>query len=96
MCQARALAELARQFRNNGVDDVACYTGYVVEDLLDGKVDGACELLRQLDVLVDGPFVQEQRCYDAKFKGSANQRVIDVKETLKQGRTVLCEDERWN
>ena len=96
MCQARALAELARLFRENGVDDIACYTGYLVEDLLAGKVDGADELMKELDVLVDGPFVQEQRCYDAKFKGSSNQRVIDVQATLSAGKPVICDEERWN
>ena len=96
MCQARALAELARLFRENGVDDIACYTGYLVEDLLAGKVDGADELMKELDVLVDGPFVQAQRCYDAKFKGSSNQRVIDVQATLRVGKPVICDEERWN
>lgn len=96
MCQARALAELAKAFRENGVDDIACYTGYLVEDLLAGKADGAPELLAQLDVLVDGPFVKAQRSYDEKFKGSYNQRIIDVPETLRQGKAVLCTDERWN
>lgn len=96
MCQARALAELARLFRENGVDDIACYTGYLVEDLLAGKVDGADELMKELDVLVDGPFVQTQRCYDAKFKGSSNQRVIDVQATLMEGKPVICDEERWN
>lgn len=96
MCQARALAELARLFRENGVDDIACYTGYLVEDLLAGKVDGADELMKELDVLVDGPFVQAQRCYDAKFKGSSNQRVIDVQATLSAGKPVICDEERWN
>lgn len=96
MCQAHALAELAAAFRKNGVDDIACYTGYLAEDLLSGKVDGARELLGELDVLVDGPFVQAERCYDAKFKGSSNQRVIDVPATLREGKVVLCTDERWN
>ena len=96
MCQARALAELARLVRENGVDDIACYTGYLVEDLLAGKVDGVDELMKELDVLVDGPFVQAQRCYDAKFKGSSNQRVIDVQATLRAGKPVICDEERWN
>ena len=96
MCQARALAELARLFRENGVDDIACYTGYLVEDLLAGKVDGADELMKELDVLVDGPFVQAQSNSDANFKGSSNQRVIDVQATLRAGKPVICDEERWN
>ena len=54
------------------------------------------ELMKELDVLVDGPFVQAQRCYDAKFKGSSNQRVIDVQATLREGKPVICDEERWN
>ncbi len=96
MCQARALAELAAKFRARGVDDIACYTGYLAEDLLAGKVDGAMDLLAQLDTLVDGPFIQARRTYEAKFKGSDNQRVIDVQATLKEGKVVLDESERWN
>lgn len=96
MCQARALAELARKFRARGVDDIACYTGYLIEDLLAGKVDGAKELLKELDTLVDGPFIQARRTYEAKFKGSDNQRVIDVQATLEQGKVVLDTSERWN
>ena len=96
MCQARALAELARKFRARGVDDIACYTGYLIEDLLAGKVDGAEELLKELDTLVDGPFIQARRTYEAKFKGSDNQRVIDVQATLEQGKVVLDTSERWN
>ena len=96
MGQARALAELARKFRERGVDDIACYTGYLCEDLLAGKVDGAKELLEQLDTLVDGPFIQARRTWEAKFMGSDNQRVIDVQRTLKEGKVVLDESERWN
>lgn len=96
MCQAAALAELAKKFRENGVDDIACYTGYLAEQLLEGKVSDAKLLLEQIDVLVDGPFIQEQRCYEAKFKGSSNQRVIDVPATLKEGKVVLNTEERWN
>lgn len=96
MCQAMALAELASEFRKNGVDDIACYTGFLVEDLLAGKVGGALGLMKELDVLVDGPFVQSERCYEAKFKGSSNQRVIDVQATLREGKPVLCTEERWN
>ena len=96
MCQARALAELARKFRERGVVDIACYTGYLIEDLLAGKVDGAEELLKELDTLVDGPFIQARRTYEAKFKGSDNQRVIDVQATLEQGKVVLDTSERWN
>ena len=73
--------------------DVWAYTGYVLDrDLVPG---GKCctadtaELLHMIDVLVDGPFVTELRDITLKFKGSKNQRVIDVKKTLASGKIVL-------
>ena len=66
------------------------------EPMCQAKVDGAKELLEQLDTLVDGPFIQARRTWEAKFMGSDNQRVIDVQRTLKEGKVVLDESERWN
>lgn len=96
MCQAKALAELAQMFKDSGVDDIACYTGYTAEQLLEDKVPDAKLLMQKLDVLIDGPFVKSLRCYEAKFKGSSNQRVVDVAKTLQSGKVVLNTDERWN
>ena len=50
-------------------------------------------LLELLDVLVDGEFVEEQKVLDLRFRGSRNQRIIDVKKSLTSGHTVLWEDE---
>ena len=47
------------------------------------------EIIRRCDVLVDGPYIKEQRDITLRWRGSSNQRVIDVQETLKQGRIVL-------
>ena len=47
------------------------------------------EIIRRCDVLIDGPYIKEQRDITLKWRGSSNQRVIDVQETLKQGRIVL-------
>ena len=72
--------------------NIWAYTGYVLDkDLVEG---GKChtkdteEMLRQIDVLVDGPFLMAQKDITLKFKGSANQRVIDVKYFLEQGNIV--------
>ena len=54
------------------------YTGYTYERLLAGEVPDALALLEQVDVLVDGPFVEAEKSYAALFRGSANQRLIDV------------------
>ena len=70
-----------------------CYSGYTLEtDMLAGKLgpkDTTLELLRQLDVLVDGEFHLDEKDPSLRFRGSKNQRIIDVKQTLKTGTTVL-------
>ena len=70
-----------------------CYSGYTLEtDILAGTLgpkDITMELLSQLDVLVDGEFHEAEKNPDLRFRGSKNQRVIDVQETLKCGKTVL-------
>ena len=69
-----------------------CYTGYLLEDILAGRVGEpktAMELLRQIDVLVDGKSVEEQKNIRLKFRGSENQRIIMVPETLQTGKVVL-------
>lgn len=74
--------------------DIWCYTGYLYEDLLAGKVgEHSRELLEQLDVLVDGPFVLEQKELSLRFRGSANQRLIDVPASREAGTVVWWNDE---
>ena len=67
------------------------YTGYTYERLISGEVPGAMDLLAQTDVLVDGPFVEAQKSYAALFRGSTNQRLIDVPRSLAAGQVVLWE-----
>ena len=70
-----------------------CYSGYTLEtDILAGKLgpkDITMALLGQLDVLVDGEFHLEEKDPSLRFRGSRNQRIIDVKKTLETGETVL-------
>lgn len=74
--------------------DIWCYTGYdYEEDILRWQEDkgagkGVGELLSLIDVLVDGEFVEEKKNLRLAFRGSENQRLIDVKESLRQGRVV--------
>lgn len=74
-----------------------CYTGDVYEDLLDEESPRHTEvtkrLLDALDVLVDGPFVQELYDISLRFQGSTNQRVIDLAATRKAGQLVLWKDD---
>ena len=72
--------------------DIWCYSGYLLEDLLEGgrvRTDITDEVLSYIDVLVDGEFQEELYSIMLKFRGSANQRVIDLKETLKSGEIKL-------
>lgn len=58
------------------------YTGYTFEEIQDSPI------LQYIDILVDGPYIEEQRDITLPFRGSKNQRLIDVKETLKQGQII--------
>ena len=83
-----ALAKIAHENKLN----VWSYTGYTFEHLLSHGSDAQKALLMELDVLVDGPFVLAQRSLSLPWRGSKNQRVIDVKESLARHKLVLhCE-----
>ena len=86
MYQAAAFAELARQIHRRTQKDIWCYTGFTFESLIQ---DDQRELLEELDVLVDGPFVEAFRDEDLLFRGSSNQRIIDVQASLYSGNIVL-------
>lgn len=87
MYQPEAFAELARQIRQQSQKTIWCYTGFTYEQLLPNPLTRA--LLEQLDVLVDGRFVQDLRDEDLLYCGSSNQRLIDVQKSLAEGRVVL-------
>ncbi len=92
--QPAPLAELAEKAHAVG-KDIMVYTGYTFEQLLErAKNDpDTAALLRQADVLIDGPFILEQLNLELKFRGSDNQRVIDVPRSLEQGHAVTFEFE---
>lgn len=86
--QAEECAALARIARGRGLN-VWAYTGYTYEKLLEEGEPARLALLEALDVLVDGPFVLARKSYDALFRGSDNQRLLDVPASLRAGRAVL-------
>ena len=89
LLQARGCAELAARVKAETDKTVWCYTGYTWEHLLsEGNAD-VMALLGNLDVLVDGPFVQSLRNTDLLFRGSSNQRLIDVQKSMQAGEVVL-------
>lgn len=73
-----------------------CFTGYVLEDLLEGgrrHTDVTDRLLRCIDILVDGPYVAAQHEITLRFRGSSNQRIINLPATLATGEVRLWEDD---
>ena len=92
--QAAAHAELARQLKAAGYE-VASYTGYTFEQLLEEQDPAKLDLLQQLDILVDGPFRQEELSLELRFRGSANQRILNVPQILAQGKAVWETRPRW-
>ena len=76
--------------------DIWCYTGYLFDQELLQESRARCEvtdeLLSYIDVLVDGKFVEELKDLSLKFRGSSNQRIIDVSESLKRNEVVLYKD----
>lgn len=83
-CQSGQCSVIAEQARKMGLT-VWCYTGYLFEELY-GRND---RLLNHIDILVDGPFIQQKRSLALQFRGSTNQRLIDIPASLEAGVAVL-------
>ena len=86
MFQPEGFTELALAIRERTSKTIWCYTGFLYENIL--KNPRQLRLLELIDVLVDGPFVEALRDPDLIFRGSSNQRMIDVKQSLREGRVV--------
>jgi len=86
--QAAELAEVALAARQLGWD-VVTYTGFTYEELVEGNGDGVKALLAASDILIDGRYDHKLRSTKLQFRGSSNQRMIDIAETQKNGRVVL-------
>ena len=87
-----ALLPFLKKFREQFPSkDIWCYTGYTFENgtLKEDGGEGVREMLSYIDILVDGPFIEALKDIRLKFRGSSNQRVLDLKRTLKEGNEVL-------
>lgn len=91
-CQPEPCAYMAKRLKELGYH-LMCYTGYTFEQLVEmsQKDEKIKEFLSELDIIIDGRFISEQKSRELKFKGSKNQRTLDVKESIKQGRAVEIE-----
>ena len=90
----RAVVELLRQVRKAYPQkSIWAFSGYLFEkDNLSGRLGDTAEYLSYLDVLVDGPFVESKKNLSLRFRGSENQRLIDVPASLAGGETILWQD----
>lgn len=89
MFQPEGFTELAKAIRQRSNKNIWCYTGYLFEDLLRNPAQKA--LLEQIDVLVDGRFIEALRDEGLRFRGSSNQRIIDVKRSLEKEEAVVMD-----
>ncbi len=90
----RVLVHLLKRIKKTYPDkDIWCYSGYIFDKDLRGESRARCEvtdeMLSYIDVLVDGKFVEKLKNIRLKFRGSENQRIIDVQKSLKTGKTEL-------
>lgn len=91
--QAEGFAKLAKLLKQHGYE-VASYSGYTFEQLLSGTPEQK-ELLETIDILIDGPFLLQQRSLELNFRGSRNQRILDVPASLAAGQAVSTIQDRW-
>ena len=89
MFQPAGFTALAKAVKERSSKNIWCYTGYLFEDLLQNPLQK--KLLECVDVLVDGRFVEVLKSEELRFRGSSNQRVIDVQASLASGKIVLLD-----
>ncbi len=92
--QAAAFAKLAKLLKEKGYE-VASYSGYTFEELLEGSEDQK-KLLEAIDILIDGPFLLAEKSLEIAFRGSRNQRILDVQKSLAAGKAVETTSKRWS
>ncbi|MGN0704173.1 MAG: anaerobic ribonucleoside-triphosphate reductase activating protein [Lentihominibacter sp.] len=92
LCQPEAFAYMAEQIKDRGLS-LTVFSGYTYEQIshMCEENDAVRELMELTDILIDGPFIKEERDLTLQFRGSRNQRVIDMNETRKTGSLVLWE-----
>lgn len=95
LAQAEALLPLAEAVRQKGLS-LAIYTGYTFERLMEMQDKSIMQLLKLADTLIDGPFIIAERNLELNFRGSANQRIIDLPKSLAANKAVIDTSERWN
>ncbi|MDD3586884.1 MAG: anaerobic ribonucleoside-triphosphate reductase activating protein [Thermoguttaceae bacterium] len=85
--QSTPCAVLSREIHKRGLS-VAVYTGFTFEEILCCPDSDHLSLLKETDILIDGPYLKNQRSLDLKFRGSSNQRIIDVPKSLAANKII--------
>ena len=94
LLRAGALIPLARSIRARGLT-LAIYTGYTFEEILEDGDEDVLTLLSLATILVDGPFILSERSLMLPFRGSRNQRILDLDRSLAEGKAVATADQAW-
>ena len=83
------LVDVIREVKKQTNKEIWAYSGYTYEKLIEDE--DRLEMLKECDILIDGPFIQELKDLKLRFRGSSNQRVIDVQKTLETGKVVVLD-----
>ncbi len=97
MFQAESCMKIAKYAKNKGLN-IWVYTGFTYEEILSlaKKNPVYLDFLKTIDVLVDGRFIMKERDLNLLFRGSRNQRLIDIQKTLKEGKICLFDEHVYN
>lgn len=91
MQQGKELVEFLKEVKETTNANIWVWTGYKLEEILESEDINKKDALMYIDILVDGKFIQHQKDLTLKFRGSSNQRIINVKKTLENNKIVLME-----
>ena len=81
------LLDALRNIKKEVNKSIRVYTGFLFEDLV--NIEKSKEILQEIDVLIDGEFIEELKDLSLRFRGSSNQRVIDVKKSLQNNKVII-------
>lgn len=90
MQNAGDLREIIQEIKEHSDKDIWLWSGYTYEEILEKEEKR--KLLKEVDVLIDGKFIDEEKDLTLKYRGSSNQRVIDVRESIKSGNLVFYKE----
>jgi anaerobic ribonucleoside-triphosphate reductase activating protein len=88
LLQTEAFIHIAEKLKESNIN-IVCYTGFTFEEIIESKNESHIRLLKLTDMLIDGPYMEELKDLGLTYRGSKNQRVIDVKSSIKEEKVIL-------